>query len=192
MTVTANPTLIYRPDGEPGSEPLSITPGPTSLAGVRIGVMENAKPNSDVVMGHAAEIMAARVGGTVTVLTGKRLPNSAEFDNAKGDEMGISEGVLQLLKEKADVVITGVADCGSCSAYTAYDTIELERNGIPTILTTTTRFEQIARTLVTDFGLPSARTLVLPHPIGGTDHERLFEWGEQAVDELIIQFGRQV
>ena len=81
--------------------------------------------------------------------------------------MGISEGVLQLLNEKADVVITGVADCGSCSAYTAYDTIELERNGIPTILTTTTRFEQIARTLVTDFGLP-----IGPDPRPPSPHRR--------------------
>jgi hypothetical protein len=61
---TTDAVLIYRPDGDIGVEPLSITPGPASLSGIRIGVMENGKPNSDVVMGRAAEVLAARVGGT--------------------------------------------------------------------------------------------------------------------------------
>jgi hypothetical protein len=106
--------------------------------------------------------------------------------------MGISPEVLELLTREADVVITGVGDCGSCSAYTAYDTIELEKAGLPTVLTTTTRFERIARTLVTDFGLPTTRILVIPHPIGGTAPDLLHAWGEQAVDELILQFERRV
>ena len=48
--------------------------------------------------------------------------------------------VFERLRAEADVVITGAADCGSCTAYSVHDTVELERCGIPTVLVTTTKF----------------------------------------------------
>jgi hypothetical protein len=73
------------------------------------------------------------------------------------------------LRAEADAVITGAADCGSCTAYSVHDTVELERAGIPTVLVTTTRFAPIAATLAGDSGLADIRALVLDHPIGGID-----------------------
>jgi hypothetical protein len=77
--------------------------------------------------------------------------------------------IIERLRAEADVVITGAADCGSCTAYSVHDTIELERAGIPTVLLTTTRFAPIAATLAADSGLADVRALVLEHPIGGID-----------------------
>jgi hypothetical protein len=77
--------------------------------------------------------------------------------------------VMARLRTEADAVITGAADCGSCTAYSVHDTVELERAGIPTVLLTTTRFAPIASTLAGDSGLPDIRALVLDHPIGGID-----------------------
>jgi hypothetical protein len=83
------------------------------------------------------------------------------------------------LRAEADAVITGAADCGSCTAYSVHDTIELERAGIPTVLLTTTRFAPIASTLAGDSGLADIRALVLEHPIGGIDAPTL----EQRADD---------
>ena len=66
-------------------------------------------------------------------------------------------------------MITGTADCGSCTAYSVYDTIELEKAGRPAVVVTTTQFGPIAATMASHFGLPDLRILVLAHPIGGTD-----------------------
>jgi len=89
---------------------------------------------------------------------------------------------------ESDVVITGAADCGSCTAYSVVDAIALERAGRPTVVTTTTQFQPIASTLSSSFGAPETRLLVLPHPIGGTDEATLRQWAEAATDRLIALF----
>ena len=94
--------------------------------------------------------------------------------------------VFARLRAEADVVITGAADCGSCTAYSVHDTVELERCGIPTVLLTTTRFRPVVdRARHRDSGLPEIRTLVVDHPIGGVDRETLHRRAESATDELI-------
>jgi hypothetical protein len=35
------------------------------------------------------------------------------------------------------------------------------------------------------FGLPELRTLVLPHPIGGTDPDTLNRWADDSIDDVI-------
>ncbi len=57
MTVT-----IYLPDSEPGPDVVHLAPSPTSLAGLRIAVLDNGKPNAALVMTRAAETLAARTG----------------------------------------------------------------------------------------------------------------------------------
>ena len=150
-------TTTYRPGGTTGMQTLTIALGPWPVAGVSIGVMENGKGNSGVVMGHAGGVLAAGVGGAVTVLTGKRLPEIAQLDIVNGDAMEIAPDVLRLLKQESDVVITGVGDRGSCSAYTAYD--HQARGAWCSDVLTTARFQSIAQTPVTDFGIPSGRTV---------------------------------
>ena len=85
-------------------------------------------------------------------------------------------------------MITGAADCGSCTAYSVHDTIELEKAGRPAVVVTTTKFEPIAATMAASFGLPDTRMLVLPHPIGGTARATLEGWADAASDRLIELF----
>jgi hypothetical protein len=62
-------TLVYLPDSEPGPETVTLAPSPRTLAGLRIAVLDNGKPNADVVMTAAAEALARRTGATVSVIT---------------------------------------------------------------------------------------------------------------------------
>lgn len=175
--------LVYLPDSIPGPLDASLAPSPASLAGLRIAVLDNGKPNADVVMTRAAHSLAARTGATVSVVT-KKGPMGLSANAA----IPLSQDRLELLIAEADLVITGAADCGSCTAYSVHDAIELEKNGIPTVVATTTRFEQVAKTLSASFGAPDTRLLVLPHPIGGTDEPTLESWADAAADRLIALF----
>ncbi len=174
---------VYLPDSEPGPLTTGLAPSPSSLRGLRIGVLDNGKPNADVVMVRAAEALAARTGATVSVIT-KKGPLGLSANAA----IPLAPDRLELLRAQADLVITGAADCGSCTAYSVHDAIELERNGIPCIVTTTTHFEPVATTLSTSFGAPDTRLLVLPHPIGGTDEPTLHGWADAAVDRMIALY----
>ena len=175
--------LVYLPDSEPGPEMSTLAPSPASLAGKRIAVLDNGKPNAGVVMARAARTLAARTGAEVSLIT-KKGPQGLSANAA----IPMAPDIFDRLLAEADVVITGAADCGSCTAYSVHDAIELEKAGKPAVVVTTTKFEPIAVTLSASFGLADVRKLVLPHPIGGTDEPTLDEWADAAADRLISLF----
>ena len=74
--------------------------------------------------------------------------------------------IFERVVAEADLVITGMADCGSCTAYSVHDTIEFEKVERPAVVVTTTLFQPITDTLASNFGLPGIRRLVLPRPGG--------------------------
>jgi len=171
---------IYLPDSVPGPDAVTRAASLSSLAGVRIAVLDNGKPNANVVMTRAAETLAARVGATVSLVT-KKGPGGRSANAA----IPCAEDIFERVVADSDIVITGAADCGSCTAYSVHDAIELEKAGRPAVVVTTTKFEPIARTMASSFGLPDTRILVLPHPLGGTDETTLQTWADAATDRLI-------
>jgi len=68
-----------------------------SLAGLRIGVLDNSKPNADVLLGRVAERLAERVGAAAV---------------RRWQKPGASHPALMLdeIAGAADVVLTGSAD----------------------------------------------------------------------------------
>jgi hypothetical protein len=173
-------TKIYLPDSEPGPETARLAPSLSSLAGARIAVLDNGKPNAAVVMTRAAETLAARVGATVSLVT-KKGPGGQSANAA----IPCAPDIFERVVNEADIVITGAADCGSCTAYSVHDAIELEKSGRPAVVVTTTKFDPIATTMAANFGLADTRILVLPHPLGGTDPDTLYSWADAATDRLI-------
>lgn len=177
---------IYLPDSEPAPEMVTLAPSPSSLAGLRIAVLDNGKPNADFVMRAAAKHLAERTGAVITLVT-KKGPMGMSANAA----IPLAQDRFDRICAEADIVITGAADCGSCTAYSVHDAIALEKAGKPTVVTTTTHFEKVASTLAKSFGLPETRLLVLPHPFGGTDEETLDRWAKAASDQLVELFTRK-
>jgi hypothetical protein len=171
---------IYRPDGDIGQAPAALAASPASLAGLRVAVLDNGKPNAALVMTRLAASLAARAGADVSMVV-KKGPRGESANAAIPCDREIFERVVA----GADVVITGTADCGSCTAYSVFDGIEFEKAGRPAVVVTTTEFRPIAQTMAEHFGLPELRIVVLPHPIGGTDPETLAAWADDAVDEAL-------
>ena len=160
--------LIYRPDGDVDAATTTLASPIGNLRGCRIAVLDNGKPNAALAMSRLAGTLAANTGATL-VLVLKKGPGGRSANAA----IPCAPDVMERLRTEADAVITGAADCGSCTAYSVHDTVELERVGIPTVLVTTTRFVPIVTTLAADSGLAELRTIVLDHPIGGIDEVTL-------------------
>ncbi len=129
-------TLVYLPDSAPGPEPATLAPSPMTLAGLRIAVLDNGKANADVVMTRAAETLAGRTGAVVSLVT-KKGPRGESANAA----VPCAPDIFELVLAQADLVITGAADCGSCTAYSVTDAIEFEKAGRPAVVVTTTKFE---------------------------------------------------
>ena len=173
-------STIFLPDSEPRPDVETLAASPASLAGLRIGVLDNGKPNAAYVLAYAAEQLAARTGAEVSLVT-KKGPYGLSANAA----IPMARDIFARLLAETDVVLTGLADCGSCTAYSVSDAIELEKAGTPAVVVTTTRFEPIAVTLSASFGLPDVRKLVLPHPLGGTDEPTLREWVDAATERTV-------
>lgn len=178
MTIT-----VYAPDSEARPDRASLAASPPTLAGLRVAVLDNGKPNAVTVMARAAETLAARTGAVVSLIV-KKGPGGRSANAA----IPCADDIFDRLVAEADIVITGAADCGSCTAYSVFDAIALEKHGIPAVVVTTTKFAPIATTMSADFGMPDVRTLVLPHPLGGTNRETLWEWADRAVGRLEALF----
>ena len=69
----------------------------SSLAGLRIGVLDNSKPNADVLLGRVAEALAARAGGA-TIRSWTK-PGSSR-----------AAAMIDEIAAASDVVLTGTAD----------------------------------------------------------------------------------
>jgi hypothetical protein len=88
---------VVSPTGLAPREVKTLAPRPPSLAGRRIGVLDNSKPNAGVLLGRLAERLAAATGARV--VGPWRKPGSA----CAADD-------LDEIAAAADVVLTGSAD----------------------------------------------------------------------------------
>ena len=93
---------IYAPDGAVGRASMARAPSPAVLTGLRIGVLDNAKPNARLVMTRAAEQLAARTGARLALVTDKGPGHNAATP--------CSDDVIERLTQEVDLVITGSAD----------------------------------------------------------------------------------
>jgi hypothetical protein len=90
---------LFDPTSKPVERAVVLAPRPASPRGLRIGLVDNTKFNSDTLLRKLAERLAARHHMTVSVTSRKRSP-SHEIDGA-----GIAA-----LRAQADLVISGIGD----------------------------------------------------------------------------------
>ena len=88
---------IYAPDGAVGPPAATLAPPAAVLAGKRIGILDNTKPNAGLLLGRMAEQLAARTGASVHMV------------ERKNGALAAPDDVLARLAE-AEVVLTGSAD----------------------------------------------------------------------------------
>jgi hypothetical protein len=93
---------IYAPDGAIGRPLYTTAASPATLSGLRIGVLDNAKPNAGTLMVRLAEQLAVRTGATLGLVTDKGPGHNAATP--------CSDEVMERLAEEVDLVITGSAD----------------------------------------------------------------------------------
>jgi hypothetical protein len=90
---------LFDPTSKPVERAVALAPRPASPRGLRLGLVDNTKFNSDTLLRKLADRLAARHHMTVTVTNRKRSPSH------EVDEAGIAA-----LRAQADLVISGIGD----------------------------------------------------------------------------------
>lgn len=90
---------IFDPTAPPVSRPLRLPTRPPRLQGLRIGLVENTKFNSETLLLKLADRLRVKHGGTVGLLSRKRSPSHS-----------LDDGQVGALKRVSDLVISGIGD----------------------------------------------------------------------------------
>lgn len=90
---------LFDPTTAPAVRVLTLATRPASLAGLRLGLVDNTKFNSDTLLRKLADRLQRRHGAQVTVTRRKRSP-SHEIDEAG----------IRALRSQADLVVSGIGD----------------------------------------------------------------------------------
>ena len=90
---------LFDPTSAPAVRALTLAPRPAGLAGLRLGLVDNTKFNSDTLLRKLADRLHRRHGMTVSITNRKRSP-SHEIDEAG----------IRALRNQADLVVSGIGD----------------------------------------------------------------------------------
>ena len=90
---------IFDPTVPPVKETFSFAPRPQNLSGLRVGLIENSKHNSDVLLLKIADRLKTRYGIEMVQL--HRKESASHY---------VTDETVEDLKRKADFVIAGIGD----------------------------------------------------------------------------------
>src|SRR6266481_4634217 len=163
---------VLLPTGARSAAAVKPAERPKSLAGLRIGLLDNGKEFSDVVLAELAETLRRDHHATHIRFWRKGFP-------AKGAPF------IEEMAAETDVAISGVGHCGSSSPWSAIDAVNLEKAGVPTVALISRSFCPLAQIVARGVGHPGLPIVLLPHPIGEPDPEKISRKGVDAAAECV-------
>ena len=154
--------------------PAALAARPASLSGLRLGLLANTKRNAEEFLTQVGRELAARYG-VQTVLAAKK-PNIVET---------APEPMMAELRAECDIVVTGVGDCGSCSASAVADGLLLEQSGIPAVVICSDAFTVSADAMANLRGAPGYRYVTTAHPVANLTPDGVRARAAQAVPAIV-------
>ena len=90
---------LFDPTSTPRERTVTLTPRPRDLTGLRVGLVENTKFNSDAILRKLGDELVRRHGMTVSRMIRKRSPSH-----------GVTDEAADALRKISDFVVSGVGD----------------------------------------------------------------------------------
>lgn len=156
------PTIIS-PESPVLAESRPLAPRPASLAGLRIGILDNSKANAGRLLERVREQLVERYGAV-----------SGPSERKSSSGIPAPSSIIERLRYSCDLVLTASADCGSCASGCVQDTVALEDLGIPSVLLGTDEFSPLVFKLAGWLGHDNIQAAFTSHPLGAI--------GDAAVD----------
>ncbi len=131
-------------------------------ASTRLTLIDNGKPRArELLLMIAAEL--ARYSGLEHTRVLSKSSASRVIDDAEVADIAAT----------SDAVITGLGDCGACSACSLADAIRMETAGVPATVLISDVFTAHVASFATTLGLPGYHSAAVPHPVSSKDDTQL-------------------
>lgn len=157
---------------------LRTAPRPMRSHGLVVGLLANTKRNAPELLEAVADLLRAELADAVLVgpiiTSGVMLP---------------SEEQLADLVDRCDVVVTGLGDCGSCSATTLHIATDLEARGIATAAICTEPFLASGSAMAARRGLPGYEFARVQHPVSSLEAEEIADRAREALPQVLAILG---
>jgi hypothetical protein len=163
-------------DAAPVPEGVPAAPRGELPERVRITLISNGKPKAREIL----ELVAEAIGATLPVA-------AVEHVAKPGASAPITPEQAREIAARSDLVLTGLGDCGACSACSLHDAVQLERLGVPATVLITEPFQRPIAAFAAGLGMPGYRTVVLPHPLSSRDTDYLRRVAEDAAPVALDQ-----
>jgi len=162
------------PAADSNQDQATLAARPADLSGLRLGLLANTKRNAEQFLDQVGRLLGEQYGMTTVVATKK--PNIVDT---------APEATLEQLRAECDVVVTGVGDCGSCSASAVADGLLLERSGVPSVVICSDAFTVSADAMADLRGAPGYRYVTTAHPVANLTQDGVRERARQAVPGIV-------
>ncbi len=148
-------------------------PRPASLSGARVGLLINTKQNADPFLHEVGRLLTERYGARGVLARTK-----VNFAQPAPEEL------VKEMQAGCDVVITGIGDCGSCSASAVADGVAFESAGVPAAAICSDAFRATADAMAELRGAPGYRYATTPHPVAVLTPDQVRERAAQVLDDV--------
>jgi len=166
-------TRILDPRGAVSNEEHTLADRLDDMSGTTVGFLNNSKTNADVFLEELSHVLREDYG-----------VEDVEF--RRKDNASIPAGpIASTLHETCDAVVNAYGDCGSCTSWCVYDSVELERMGTPTATINSEEFVKLGQSETRALGLAGLPLVTVEHPLGGVDPEVVRERVRSTAAEVV-------
>ena len=144
------------------------------LHGATVGLLLNTKQNAAPFLDELGRLLVDQHGAKATMARTK--VNFAA--PAPGD-------LIKEMTADCDVVITGIGDCGSCSASAVADGIAFEAAGLPAAAICSDAFRITADAMAELRGAPGYPYATTPHPVAVLTPDQVRERAAGVLDDVV-------
>jgi hypothetical protein len=171
------PNPILDPTGT--TAPAATTKAPRAprrkdLTGATVGLLVNTKQNAAPFLDEVGRLLAQRYGATVTMSRTK--VNFAA---------PAPEDLVKEMTTNCDVIITGIGDCGSCSASAVADGIAFEAAGLPAAAICSDAFRVTADAMADLQGASGYQYATTPHPVAVLTPDQVRDRAAQVLADVV-------
>ena len=149
-----SPVLVFDPRGVVDLAVTPLAPRKTTLAGLRLGILDNSKWNANKLLRGASAALSADINFTCVNYYVKQ-----SFSKDAAPEL------IEKIARENDIVLTAIGDCGSCCSCCIRDSVALEKLGIPSAAIITTEFVRETQLTRRALGMPDFVPVVIDHPV---------------------------
>lgn len=164
---------ILDPRGDVETESLPIAQRLDSLEGTTVGLLDNSKSNADIFLQAVGEHLESSYG--VEEVVYRRKDKSPIPADSMADQ----------LHSQCDAVVNAYGDCGSCTSWCVYDSIDLEKKGTPVATINSDEFVKLGQSEAQSLGMPGLPLVTVSHPMGDLEELVVQERAENAIEEIV-------